>query len=80
MFIEAPAGEGGQLGNNSAITKIGQEHLKLFPDPIEPSYTCDYVEALQIELPHTRDRVERARIKEFLFNLAVNGGAGDGRQ
>ena len=80
MFIEVPAGKGGQSGTNSTITKIGQEYLKLFPDAIEPSYTCDYVEALQIELPYTRDRVERARIKEFLFGIAVNGGNGNGRQ
>ena len=62
-------------GGDSSMTTIKNKGYLVY----KKVYNSDEIPILQLNLAYERDRGQRARIKEFLFNAAVNGGDGDGR-
>lgn len=81
MFVEAPAREGGQSGNNKKPNLSNNSRTCEYINFLKPNWRNneDEIPILQLNLAYERDRGRRARIKEFLFKATINGGDGDGR-
>ena len=82
MLVKTPAREGGQSGTNKKTKLSNNSRTCEYINFLNPTWRNneDEIPILQLNLAYERDRGERARIKEFLFDAAVNGGGGDGRQ